>query len=93
MEISRIAQDLRDRRFVITRLQDDSGVLLNTEDLLVFSLNETGLFLLEAIEEGRATVEEDLVGLLTAEFEVTEGQARQNVHEFVKDLSDAIAAE
>jgi len=93
MDISRLAQRLRDRKYVITRLQDDSGVLLNSDDLLVFSLNETGLFLLEAIEEGRAASETDLVGLLTGAFEVTESQARSDVSDFVNELSEAISSE
>ena len=71
---------------MITRLQDESGVLLNSDDLLVFTLNETGLFLLEAIEEDRATSEDDLLRLLTEQFEVSEGQARQDVRDFVKEL-------
>ena len=90
MDIERIANRLRSKKHVITRLQDESGVLLNSEDLLVFTLNETGLFLLEAIEEGKAVSEADLAELLTQKFEVSEGQARQDIREFVEDLKEAI---
>lgn len=93
MNISSIAQRLRNTKYEVTRLQDESGVLLNSKDLLVFTLNETGLFLLEAIEEGKAVSETDLVALLTSEFEVTEDQAQQDVREFIEDLGNAISSE
>ena len=93
MEISRLAQKLRNSKYVITRLQDESGVLLNSDDLLVFTLNDTGLYLLEAIEEGRASSEAALVELLTREFEVTESQARQDIQDFIGDLAEAINLE
>ena len=92
MKISQLAQRLRDSKYVITRLQDDSGVLLNSDELLVFTLNETGLFLLESIEEGKVATEAELVTLLTGEFEVTESQAQQDVREFIAELSDALGS-
>lgn len=91
MDVAQIASKLRNKKYVVTRLQDDSGVLLNSDDLLVFTLNETGLFLLEAIEEERPSSEGELVTLLTREFEVTESQARQDVRDFLQDLEDALA--
>ena len=93
MDIAQITTRLRNNKYVVTRLQDESGVLLNSDDLLIFTLNDTGLFLLEAIEEGRALSEATLVDLLTQEFEVTESQARGDVRDFLKDLSEAIGAE
>ena len=93
MDISQIARRLRTKKYVVTRLQDESGVLLNSDDLLVFTLNDTGLFLLEAIEEGRASSEAALVELLTREFEVTESQARQDIRDFIGDLAEAIGSE
>lgn len=92
MEIKTIAQKLRTKKYAITRLQDESGVLLSEEDLMVFTLNDTGLFLLEAIEEGRATSEDDLIQMLSREFEVDKEQARQDIHDFLQDLVEAIAA-
>ena len=93
MDISQIARRLRNKKYVVTRLQDESGVLLNSDDLLVFTLNDTGLYLLEAIEEGRASSEAALVELLTQEFEVTESQARQDIQDFIEDLAEAIGSE
>ncbi len=90
MDISGLAQWLRTKKYAITRLQDESGVLLSADDLLVFTLNDTGLFLLEAIESGSAISEAELVSLLTREFEVSESQARRDISDFLGDLADAI---
>ena len=73
-------------RVTRTALADGSGVVLDVEGLAVYSLNKTGMFLVEAVCEG-ATDTGALVKRLVAEFEVDEATARTDVAEFIEELS------
>jgi hypothetical protein len=61
-------------------------VVLDVEKLQVYSLNETGNFLVECLAAG-ATSEEELVERLVAEFEVELERAREDVRAFVDELT------
>lgn len=89
--VAEIGAFLRSERVTRTALSDGSGVVLDVEGLAVYSLNETGMFLVEALCAGVADVE-SLVRRLVEEFEVDEATARDDVEEFIADLSRFIAA-
>jgi hypothetical protein len=67
------------------KLADETGVILDVDSLQVFSLNETGMFLVEAMKAGVAT-RDGLVESLVAEFEVDGETAARDVDEFVGEL-------
>lgn len=74
-----------DEELTQQKLADDTGVILDVESLKVFSLNETGMFLVECLGQGVVT-EEALVERLVAEFEVDRETAAEDVRTFVAEL-------
>ncbi len=68
-----------------TKLADETGVILDVDSLQVFSLNETGMFLVEAMREG-ATTREELVTRMVANFEVDEATAIADLEAFIAEL-------
>jgi hypothetical protein len=68
-----------------TKLADETGVILDVDSLQVFSLNETGMFLVEAMREG-ATTREELVARMVVSFEVDEATAMADLDAFVAEL-------
>jgi hypothetical protein len=68
-----------------TKLADETGVILDVDSLQVFSLNETGMFLVEAMREGAVTREE-LVARMVESFEVDEETAGADLDSFVSEL-------
>ena len=69
-----------------TRLADHSGVILDVDSLRVFSVNDTGMSLVEALRDG-VDDHEGLVRRLVAEFEVDEATAAADVDAFVEELA------
>ncbi|MFV2073899.1 MAG: PqqD family protein [Thermoanaerobaculales bacterium] len=69
-----------------TKLADNTGVILDVESLQVFSLNETGLFLVEALRDGISD-HQSLVRRMVEEFEVDEETASSDVDAFVEELA------
>lgn len=69
-----------------TKLADETGVLLDVDGLHVFSLNETGMFIVEALCNG-VVDREGLVARLVGEFEVDEDTAGKDIDAFIEDLS------
>jgi hypothetical protein len=84
--IRSLAKSLSSERISFTKMLDASGVLLDVESLQVFSLNETGLFLAEALRDG-VDNRKDLVRRLVAEYEIEESTAAADVEAFVDELS------
>jgi hypothetical protein len=68
-----------------TKLADETGVILDVDSLQVFSLNETGMFLVEAMREG-ATTREELMARMVANFEVDEATAMADLEAFIAEL-------
>ena len=68
-----------------TKLADETGVILDVDSLQVFSLNEAGMFLVEAMREG-ATTREELVARMVVNFEVDEATAAADLDAFVAEL-------
>jgi hypothetical protein len=73
---------------VFTDLDDGSAVLLHLDNKFYYSLNETGSFMWQLIENksGSATMK-DLVEALCDHFDVTAEQARADAREFIEDLA------
>ena len=88
-ELAEIAEFLRSERVTRTALSDGSGVVLDVQGLAVYSLNETGMFLVNALCEGTADADA-LAARLVAEFEVDEATARADVDEFVASLTKLV---
>ena len=87
--LAEIAAFLCSDRVTRTTLADGSGVVLDVRGLAVYSLNETGMFLVEAVCEG-AVDEEALAARLVDAFAVDEAAARADVGEFVASLSNLL---
>ena len=64
----------------LTSLEDE-GVVLHLGERRYFTVNETGLVLLEALKLPRTF--DDLVAALVQEYEVTEGKAAETTREFL----------
>ncbi|MEO8336268.1 MAG: PqqD family protein [bacterium] len=60
---------------------DDEGVVLHLGSLRYFTVNETGLTILQALTEPRSMP--DLVKAVTDEYDVSEEVAEQTTREFV----------
>jgi hypothetical protein len=69
-----------------TRLADHSGVVLDIDSLRVFSVNETGMCLVEALRDG-VDDHEGLVQRIVDEFDVDPEKAASDIDAFVEDLS------
>jgi hypothetical protein len=69
-----------------TRLADHSGVILDIDSLQVFSVNDTGMCLVEALREG-IDDHDGLVGRIVEEFEVDRETAAKDVDAFVEELA------
>lgn len=71
---------------VYTPLDDGTGVLLNVDALVYFSLNETGATLWQELEANKFSTIDDLTRVLCERFEVDPHTARQEVEDFVSQL-------
>ena len=80
-----LARMLATDELTTTKLVDGTGVILDVDTLQVFTLNETGMFLVEALGEGVAD-REGLINRLLETFEVEEDIAGEDVDLFIADL-------
>jgi hypothetical protein len=69
-----------------TRLADQSGVILDLDSLQVFSVNDTGMCLVEALRDG-VEDHEGLVKRIVEEFEVDRETAAADVDAFIEELT------
>jgi len=69
-----------------TRLADHSGVILDIDSLQVFSVNDTGMCLVEALRDG-VDDHEGLVQRIVEQFEVDRERAASDVDAFVDELA------
>ena len=60
---------------------EDEGIVLHLDTRQYFSVNETGLLLLDALRRPQSA--EELVGVLRARYEVTPEHARDSVLRFL----------
>jgi len=69
-----------------TRLADQSGVILDIDSLQVFSVNDTGMCVVEALRDG-IDDHEGLVRRIVDEFEIDPETASGDVDAFVEELA------
>ena len=69
-----------------TRLADHSGVILDIDSLRVFSVNQTGMCLIDALRDG-IDDHAGLVRRIVEEFDVDNDTAAQDVDAFVEELA------
>jgi hypothetical protein len=69
-----------------TRLADQTGVILDVDSLQVFSVNETGMCLVEALRDG-VDDHDGLVKKLVGEFAIDEETAAADIDAFVEELA------
>jgi hypothetical protein len=70
-------------------LGDGSGVVLDVDRQLVFVLNETGQFVLDALRSGLRN-EDDIAAGLAAAFEVDQTEARRDVRALLQDIKQVM---
>jgi len=84
-ELEEVARALRSDGLTRTALADGSGVILHLDGAEVYSLNETGMFLVERLCDGEASAD-DLVREMQARFEIDETVARRDLEQFLGRL-------
>ena len=72
---------------VACALVDDGAVLLHLGNKRYYSLNETGTFIWQSLEEGRNV--SDMVARLQRDYEVDQEEAQQSVDRLLGELGDA----
>ena len=70
-------------------LDDGSGVVLDVNRQLVFVLNETGQFVLDALRSGLRN-EDEIAASLAVAFGADPVETRQDVHAFLEDVRRAM---
>jgi len=71
---------------IFTPLDDGTGVLLNLETRLYYSLNRTGVAIWQEIGRGITPTVDDLVVAVCKRFSIDEDGARQATVDFVSQL-------
>jgi len=71
---------------VYTPLEDGTGVLLNVETLVYFSLNRTAATVWQQLEAQKSLSFDDLTAVICEKFDVSASTARQEVDSFVRKL-------
>jgi len=71
---------------VYTPLDDGTGVLLNVETLVYFSLNRTAAAVWQQIEAQNSPSFDDLTAVICEKFDVSASTARPEVDSFVRRL-------
>ena len=71
---------------VFTPLDDGTGVLLNLETLLYYSLNRTGVALWKHIEAEKSFTIDDLVRKTCERFDVSPETAHPEINTFIQHL-------
>ncbi len=80
-----LAAMLADDELTTTKLVDGTGVIMDVDTLKIFTLNETGMFLVEALGDGVAD-RGGLVARMVETFEVEDDAAGEDVDAFIGDL-------
>ncbi len=85
-DTAKLAAMLADDELTTTKLVDGTGVILDVDTLQVFTLNETGMFLVEALGEG-VDSRDELVARLVDSFDVEDDVAAADVDAFIGELA------
>ena len=73
---------------VFTDLDDGSAVILHLETKYYYSLNDTGCFLWKLLDQAEGASESELADQLHENYDVDLGRAKEDVVEFINELSD-----
>ena len=73
---------------VFTPLDDGTGVLLNLETRVYYTLNRTGTLVWQELEHANPSVLDDLILATCNRFEVDQANARREITAFVSQLQD-----
>lgn len=87
--IRQIRDALESGRLTINALDDGSGVLLDIDGEQLLTLNRTGMRLVQAMDDGAASVEA-LRDTLLKEFEVEAERAEADARAFVEEVAEAL---
>jgi hypothetical protein len=71
---------------VFNLLEDRTGVLLNLDTLVYYSLNRTGAVIWQQIENEKRTTLDELARALCERFDIDEPSARQHLRAFIDRL-------
>ncbi|ADU96902.1 HPr-rel-A system PqqD family peptide chaperone [Thermovibrio ammonificans] len=63
---------------------NDEGFIFDPETGNSFTVNQTGLFIIKLLKEGKS--EEEIVQALTEEFDVSPEEARRDLVDFIEQL-------
>lgn len=85
IEIGATAARLKSGSLSLTKLADGSGVLLDLAGLQVLSLNETAVFIVEAVTLGESSVDV-LAARMSTEFDVAAEVALGDIEELIETL-------
>jgi len=72
---------------VFTQLSDGEAVLLNLQTKLYYSLNGSGTYLWQFLEQKDSTTKKDLVAKLSDHYQIPSPKAANDVQDFLQDLS------
>jgi shikimate kinase len=72
---------------VFTALPDGTGVLLNLETLVYFSLNRTGAIIWQDIDQAKTSELEHLVRSTCERFDVDQSSAGEGIEGFINQLA------
>ena len=75
-------------RTVFTPLDDGTGVLLNVDTLLYYSINRTGVALWKKIDTNNPSTLDDLVHIVCERFDIDQQVARSEASAFVEKLRE-----
>ncbi len=67
-------------------LEDETGVLLNLETLVYYSLNRTGAAIWQHLEAEKRITLDDLIRAVCEQFDIDEPAARHYLHAFIDRL-------
>lgn len=73
---------------VFNLLEDKTGVLLNLDTLVYYSLNRTGAAIWQRIENGKQVTLDELTLYVCEQFAIDEPSARQHTRAFIDRLSE-----
>jgi hypothetical protein len=85
MNLDKVLAYLEAESISRSTLDDGSGVVLDVDRQLVFVLNETGQFVLDALRSGQRN-EDDIAAGLAAAFDVDPAEARRDVRAFLENV-------
>lgn len=89
--LAELARALRSDSLTRTELADGSGVILHLDGMQVYSLNETGMFIVDRLCEREEDAEQLVRGMVET-FSIDEQTARSDLEQFVAGLHQLLCS-